>query len=212
MYARALAQTAGGMTLRLANADLLPLDFTAAAEAIAKYVKEVQTLADTRRKDTEEHNRQLEENLPWAVADPRKPYVAPKAETPVPHFDFSSLQNASDALTAAAGAYTRAFDAAFAPGAARPSRERLARVNAALRGFEATLTASEGLPERPWYRHFVYAPGAYTGYSVKTLPAVREAIEQKKWDEVNAAAAKTGAVISKAAEQVQAAAKMLTGS
>ncbi|MGE5412828.1 MAG: transferrin receptor-like dimerization domain-containing protein, partial [Syntrophomonadaceae bacterium] len=212
VYARALAQTGGTMTLRLANADVLPFDFTAAAEAIAKYVKEVQTLADTRRKETEEKNRQIEENLPWTVADPRKPFVAPKAEPAVPHFDFSPLQNASDALTAAAGAYARAFDAAFAAGAARPPRERVARVNAQLRGFEAALTASDGLPGRPWYRHYVYAPGAYTGYSVKTLPAVREAIEQKKWDEVNPAAAKTGAVIEKAAEQVGTAAKLLGGS
>jgi N-acetylated-alpha-linked acidic dipeptidase len=211
VYARALAQTGGTMTLRLANADVLPFDFTAAAEAIAKYVKEVQTLADTRRKDTEERSLQLEENLPWAVADPRKPWVAPKAEPPVPHFDFSPLQNASDALTAAAGAYARAFDAAFAAGAARPSRDRLARVNAALRGFEAALTDADGLPGRPWYRNFVYAPGAYTGYSVKTLPAVREAIEQKKWDQVNPAAAKTGAVLEKAAEQVRTAAKLMEG-
>ena len=94
-------------------------------------------------------------------------------------------------------------------GAARPTRERLARVNAALRGFEASLTAADDLPGRPWYRHYVYAPGAYTGYSVKTLPAVREAIEQKKWDEVNPAAAKTGAVLEKAAEQVRQAAKLL---
>ena len=208
VYARALAQTAGTMTLRLANADVLPLDFTAAAEAIAKYVKEVQTLADTRRKETEEKSRQIEENLAWEVADPRKPYVAPRAEPAVPHFDFSPLQNASDALTAAAGAYARAYERALAAGTPRPSKEALARWNTALRQFESALTAPEGLPERPWYRNFVYAPGAYTGYSVKTLPAVREAIEQKKWDEVNAAAAKTAAVIEKAADQVRTAAKL----
>ena len=211
VYARALAQTAGTLTLRLANADVLPFDFTAAAESIAKYVKEVQTLADTRRKDTEERNKQIEENLFWSVADPHKPYVAPKAEAAVPHFDFSPLQNASDALTAAAGAYARAYDLAFAEAAPKPSPEALARWNAALRGFEAALTAEGGLPARPWYRHFVYAPGAYTGYSVKTLPAVREAIEQKKWDEVNPAAAKTAAVIEKAAEQVRTAAKLMEG-
>jgi N-acetylated-alpha-linked acidic dipeptidase len=96
------------------------------------------------------------------------------------------------------------------PGAAPIPPERLKQLNAALRGFERSLTSEAGLPGRPWYKHFIYAPGAYTGYAVKTLPAVREAIEQKRWSDVNAAASQTGAVIQKAAEQVQAATKLLT--
>ena len=122
-YARALAQTGGTMTLRLANADVLGMDFTATARAIAEYVKEVEELADAKRLETEEKNRQIEENLPWAVADPKKPFVAPKADAPVPHFDLSPLQNASDSLTAAAGVYARAFDTAFLAGrASHPGR------------------------------------------------------------------------------------------
>jgi N-acetylated-alpha-linked acidic dipeptidase len=209
VYARALAQSAGTMTLRLANADVLPLDFAAAAEAIARYVREVSELADAKRRDTEETNRQLDENLPWAVADPKKPFVAPKREAPVPHFDFSPLQNASDALTAAAGAYARAFDTTFAAGAAPIEAKRLKALNAVLRGFERSLTSEKGLPGRPWYKHYVYAPGAYTGYGVKTLPAVREALEQKRWSDVNPAAAETAAVLEKAAAQVREAAKIL---
>jgi N-acetylated-alpha-linked acidic dipeptidase len=211
VYARALAQTGGTMTLRLANADILPLDLAAAAEAIAKYVKEVSELADVKRKDAEEKNRRIEENLPWAIADPRKPFVPLKPDATVPHFDLSALQNASDALTAAAAAYARAFDAAFLPGAAMPAPEKLAALNAALRGFERSLTADAGLPGRPWYKHFIYAPGAYTGYAVKTLPAVREALDQKRWSDVNAAAAQTGAVIEKAAAQVRLATKLISG-
>ena len=167
---------------------------------------------ETKRKDTEEKNRQIEENLPWAVADPQKPFVAPREEVPVPYLDFSALQNASDALTAAASAYSRVFDAAFQVGAAKMTPERLAAVNAALRQFERALTSEAGLPGRPWYRHFVYAPGLYTGYAVKTLPAVREAIDQKRWSDVNGAAAQTAAVIQNAAEQVKTATKLLAGS
>ena len=211
-YARALAQAGGTMTLRLANADVVGMDFSASARAIAEYVKEVEELADEKRLETEEKNRQIEENLPWAVADPKKPFVAPKAEAAVPHFDFSPLQNASDSLTAAAGAYARAFDTAFLPDAPPIPPERLKALNAALRNFEHSLTSEAGLPGRPWYKHFIYAPGAYTGYGVKTLPAVREAIEQKKWDDVNKNAAQTAAVIEKAAEQVRLAAKLLSGS
>lgn len=209
VYARALAQTAGTMTLRLANADILPFDFAAVAEAVALYVKEVGDLADAKRRDAEETNRRIEENLPWAVADPRKPFVAPKPEGAVPHFDFSPLQNGADALTAAAGVYARAFGAAFAPGAPAIAPERLKALNATLRGFERSLTSDAGLPGRSWYRHFVYAPGAYTGYGVKTLPAVREALEQKRWADVNPAVASTGAVLEKAAAQIREATKLL---
>ena len=209
-YARALAQAGGLLTLRLADADVLPFDFSPVAEVVAQYVKEVSELADAKRQEAEERSRQVEENLPWAVADPRKPFVAPKPESAVPHFDFSPLQNASDALTAAAEAYARAFEAAFAPGAPKIPPERLKRLNAELRGFERSLTSDSGLPGRPWYRHFVYAPGAYTGYAVKTLPAVREAIEQRRWNEVNTASGATAAVLQKAAGQIREATKLLT--
>jgi N-acetylated-alpha-linked acidic dipeptidase len=209
VYSRALAQTAGTISLRLANADVLPFDFSAAAEAIARYVKEVSELADTKRKEAEETNRQLEENLAWAVADPRQAFAPPKAQAVPPHFDFAPLQNGSDALTAAAGAYSRAFDAAFAEGAAPLDAERLRALNALLRGFERTLTSEAGLPGRPWYRHLVYAPGAYTGYGVKTLPAVREALEQKRWDDVNPASGAAGKALEQAAAQVRAAAQAL---
>ena len=195
--------------MRLADADVLPVDPAAYADAVARYVKEIDELAEAKRKDTAEKNKQVEENLPWAVADPRKPFVAPKAEDPCPHFDLSALKNASEALIAAAAAYAHAFDAAFQPGAAKLSPEKLAALNAALRNFERSFTSEAGLPGRDWYRHFVFAPGAYTGYSVKTLPAVRESIEQKKWSAVNGAAAQTAAVIEKAAEQTRMATRLL---
>ncbi len=166
-------------------------------------------LAETKRHEAEEWNLQVEENLAWAVSDPKKPFVAPKARTVPPHFDFAPLQNASDSLTAAAGAYSRAFESAMAPGAAPLPAEKLVALNRAIAAFERSLTSDAGLPGRAWYRHFVYAPGAYTGYGVKTLPAVREALEERRWSDVNGAAEKTGAVIEAAAEQVRTAAKLL---
>jgi N-acetylated-alpha-linked acidic dipeptidase len=208
-YARVLALTAGTLTLRLAGADVLPLDFAPLADEVARYVREVSELADAKRREVEETNRRLEEGLFQAIADPKKPFVPPAPEPAVPHFDFSPLQNASDALTAAAGAYGRAFDDAFAPDAPAIPAERLAAVNAVLRSFERSLTSPGGLPGRPWYRHYVYAPGAYTGYDVKTLPAVREALDEKRWPDVNGASAATAAVLERAAEQVRQAAKLL---
>ena len=143
------------------------------------------------------------------MADPKKPFVAPKPRVVPPHFDFSPLQNASDALTDAAKAYSRAYDAAFASGAARPTAAQLATVNRALAEFERGFTSDTGLPGRSWYRHYVYAPGAYTGYGVKTLPAVREALEERRWDDVNPNAEATAKVIAGAAANLQAAAKLL---
>jgi N-acetylated-alpha-linked acidic dipeptidase len=42
---------------------------------------------------------------------------------------------------------------------------------------ERDLIEPSGLPDRPWYRHVIYAPGLYTGYGVKTIPGVREAVD-----------------------------------
>jgi len=61
---------------------------------------------------------------------------------------------------------------------------QLTRLNGLLRGMEQTLLHPQGLPGREWYRHMIYAPGMHTGYGVKTLPGVREAIEQRRWPEV----------------------------
>ncbi len=125
--------------MRLANADVLPFDFTGSSEAVARYVGEIAELANKKREEAEEWNLGIEENLPWAVADPKKPFVAPKPRVVPPHFDFSPLQNASDALTDAAKAYSRAYDAAFASGAARPTAAQLAAVNRAVAEFERGL-------------------------------------------------------------------------
>jgi N-acetylated-alpha-linked acidic dipeptidase len=198
-YGRALSQTIGTAILRLADADVLPLDPAALAATVARYVTEVKDLARQRRDAAEELARQIDEGIPQAVADSRQPFVAPKKEAPVPFFDFSPLENASASLTAAAADYGAALAAAGAPS----DPARVARVNAALRGIERALTRQEGLPGRPWYRHYVYAPGFYTGYAVKTLPAVRESIEQKQYEDVNGRIAATADVLTKAAEKVR---------
>jgi N-acetylated-alpha-linked acidic dipeptidase len=208
VYGRALAQTTGLLLLRVADADLLPLDFDALAETVSGYVKEVRDLAKDRREQAEESNRSLDEGGPYAVSDPREPFIEPVREAPVPHFDFSPLENASDALTRAA----REF-AAAAAARSEPARDpgRLASVNAILRNVERALTRPEGLPRRPWYKHYVYAPGFYTGYDVKTLPTVREAIEEKEWRNVNREIAKTAEVIDACAARIREAAKALQG-
>ena len=168
-YGIALAKTAGRMVLRMANADSLPFEASTFADAVARYATEVQQLADAKRSETEEHNRVVREKTMEIAADPETAFVAPKELDIVPALAFAPLANAVARLRTSA----RAFDAATA------------KSDRAVMRLEQALTRADGLPNRPWYRHQIYAPGYYTGYSVKTLPGIREAIEQRKWSEAN---------------------------
>jgi N-acetylated-alpha-linked acidic dipeptidase len=171
-YGVALAQVAGRATLRLANAEALPFDPTALAETVARYADEVRKLADDLRTETEEENRRVRERLHVLAADPKIPFVAPREKDTVPYLSFAPLQNAVARLQRSAAAYKKSA-------AANP--EAQAARNRAWISFERALARSEGLPGRPWFKHQVYAPGFYTGYGVKTLPAIREALEQRQW-------------------------------
>ncbi|MCA1580514.1 MAG: M28 family metallopeptidase [Acidobacteria bacterium] len=205
VYGRALAQTTGLLTLRLANADLLPFDFTSLADTVGTYVKELRTLAADRREANEEKTRRIDEGVFAALEDPREPLAAETREPAVPYFDFSPLENASENLRRAAREFERASESktAYEPA-------RLAAVNALIRSVERGMLRPEGLPRRPWFKHFLYAPGFYTGYDVKTLPAVREAIEEKQWSDVNREIARTAATIDVCAGRIREAAKRLT--
>lgn len=181
-YGVTLAQTAGRVILRTANADLLPQQCTPLAETVGKYVGEVIKLADDLRAETETKNKQIADGTLEATFDPTKPNVLPKPKEPVPFLNFAPLQNAQSALTASA----KACDDAYKTLLAKPetiSEAKRQAVDNSLMQIERTMLRPEGLPRRKWYRHQLYAPGYYTGYGVKTLPAVREAIEQRNWKE-----------------------------
>jgi N-acetylated-alpha-linked acidic dipeptidase len=176
VFGRALAQAGGTSVMRLAGADLLPFEFVDLSEAVSRYVGEIKKHLDRDRARAEEHNRELEEGVFRAVEDPRRPTIIPKAEPVPPELDFAPLERACSALDGAA----RQFEAAYSGAVAGPGAKGAAEVNRRLLGLER-LFLSDGLPGRPWFRNEIYAPGFYTGYGVKTLPAVREALEQKNW-------------------------------
>ena len=180
-YGRALAQVVGTAVIRMADAELLPFQFTNVADTIQTYVKEVQTLLKQQQDEISERNRQLQDGVYKAIADPRRPTEPPKAEQPVPAINFAPLENAVAALTRSAERYKKAADGAAPKLAA--NRPAVAAINARLIQSERQFVEPSGLPKRSWYRNLLYAPGYYTGYSVKTLPGVREAIEQKKYAE-----------------------------
>lgn len=204
VYGRALAQTAGTAVIRLADADLLPFGFTNFSETMRRYLDELQKLAKGKQDDIRERNKEIEEGVFTATADPELKSVPPLTEELPPYLNFSPLQNAVDSLTRCAEKYDNA-----AMNIKRAKPTSFETVNEKLIQTERKLTTANGLPGRPWYRHQIYAPGFYTGYGVKTIPAVREAIEQKQWKSADEQIVKVAEVIESEAALIDSAAAEL---
>ena len=204
VYGRALAQTSGTAVMRLADADLLPFNFASLSGTFRRYVNELERLADSEANEIRERNSEITDGIFNAVADPSKQSAAPQPQAVPPRLDFGPLERAAQALGRSAEHYQRVVAAkrmeAFSPRASfRPVNQELLR-------SERTLTDANGLPGRPWYKHQLYAPGLYTGYAVKTVPAVREAIEQKQWTLAQQRIASVAQVIENEAATVERAA------
>ena len=210
VYGRALAQTAGTAVMRLADSELLPYDFDNFTATIHRYIDEVRKLAKDKRDEIVERNKRIEEGMFAAIMDPRVPMVAPPKETVPPFFNFAPLENGLSALERTTEAYDKALAQATENGGAALARAALKEANQKLIQVERALTLNEGLPNRPWFKHQIYAPGFYTGYGVKTLPAVRESIEQKQWKLADEEIAKVGRVLENAGEAIQGATSELS--
>jgi len=198
VYGVTEAQTAGRIILRLADAEVLPFDFADFTETIGRYVAEVMKLADEMRDATEEQNRKIREKTFELSADPKETRVTPKSEDPVPYIDFAPLQNALAALERSTHRFGDSWKGERSAGGPLPA-ETARLLDRLFMDFERTLTTKEGLPGRPWYVHAIYAPGRYTGYGVKTLPGVREAIEMRKWKEAGEQIVIAAGVLERAA-------------
>lgn len=203
VYGRALSQTAGTAAMRLASADLLPFEFTNLADTIHAYQKELKKLAEDERAEIIERNKELEEGLFSATDDPRHPKVAPAHADVPPFLNFAPLDNSADALTHSAERYRDALRKAWPAGVPAATLQDL---NRKLMQSERRLTTSEGLLRRSWYRHMIYAPGVYSGYGVKTLPGIREAIEEKRWAEADTEIARVAKVLESESALIDSAA------
>jgi len=192
-YGVALAQTAGHAVLRMADADLLPFDFRNLQTTVDKYVTELTELVDKMHENTAIENQLIKANDFALAADPTKHEQLPVAKDTVPKLDFTALKAAVDTFKKVADKL-----AANWATAAKSDGDN-DKLNKLLYQAEQQLLSADGLPRRPWYRHTIYAPGFYTGYGVKTLPGIREAIEQRNWKEAQEQIGVVAASINKLA-------------
>jgi len=205
VYSRALSQTIGTMVMRFADADVLPYQFTDFAETMKKYSDELKKLAKDQQDEANETNQKLDDGVYSAISDPRHPIIPPqRAEVP-PFINFAPLDNAIVALSRSADRYRKAS----AVLQNQNTQLQFAALNQLLLQSERRLTLDEGLPRRPWYKHMIYAPGWYTGYAPKTMPGMREAIEEKRYREAEEQATNVAKVLRAEADLIdQAVAEM----
>jgi N-acetylated-alpha-linked acidic dipeptidase len=212
VYGVAEAQTVGHSVLRMADAPVLPLQFTDFADTMGDYVGQLRTLLDEKRHHARELSTLLEQNAFGLATDPTRPVSAPAPE-PQPgaqQVDFGPLDSAVSELKRSAAAYDAAY-AKLTTGELTLDSAHRNELNALLQSMEHRLTDPRGLPGRDWFKHMVYAPGRLTGYAVKTLPGVREAIEGERWDEANAYVSITAQALTAYARGVEQATALLAG-
>jgi N-acetylated-alpha-linked acidic dipeptidase len=177
-YEVTLAETAGRIMMRMANADVLPFDVNSFYNTVDGYVTELKALLENTRTETQQENKMIWDKLFEIAQDPTKKFQSPKMKDEVPYLNFSNLENALARLKDISEEFHKQYDSAIQLPVVKQNE-----LNEILYKAERSLINENGLPKRPWYKHQIYAPGYYTGYGVKTLPGIREAIEQRNWKE-----------------------------
>ena len=199
VYGRALAQTIGTSVMRLADADLIPVDYAPQAEAIEKYEGELEKLLKDKQEEFTERNLELQEGVFRATNDPRRPTVPPPVETVPPYINFAPMKNALEALKKSSDRYSKALSKWQAAGGPSESAQKMELLNVDLLKVSRLFLNEKGLPERPWFKNQIYAPGAYTGYGAKPIAAVREYMDEKKWKEAEGQVPQVAQVIENVA-------------
>jgi N-acetylated-alpha-linked acidic dipeptidase len=205
-YGRALSQTTGSIVLRIADADLLPFDYAPQSETIAKYESDLEKLLKDKQEEITERNQELQEGAYTATSDPHKTFVPPPVEAVPLFMNFAPMKNSLELLKKSAERYSKALAKFQSSADALASQSSLDTVNADLLGVARLFLNEKGLPERPWFKNQIYAPGAYTGYGAKPIAAVREYMDQKKWKEADAQIPMVAQVIERIAGGIDKAA------
>jgi N-acetylated-alpha-linked acidic dipeptidase len=206
-YGIALAQVGGRTMLRLANADILPIELDLFVERMKSNIDGIIEFAETLRTETEKENKLIEEEIYKIATDPQANVKLPAKKKPVPLFDFSPLQNVILKMKTCLEKYQKA-KGDFIKSEQPLSDKQKNELDQIYYKAERTLVRKEGLPGREWYKHYLYAPGSYTGYGAKTLPTIREALEFGKWEDVGKEIPLVANVLEKYADQIGKAAEL----
>jgi N-acetylated-alpha-linked acidic dipeptidase len=197
-YSAVLAKTVGRVVLRMVDADLPPQRYGDFADTMSRYLDEVKKLADTKRDAAEAQAKMLATGAYRLADDPTKTSGAPTPLRSVPHFNLVPLESAIDRLKKS----SKDYDTALAAKGSTLSDKSKSQLFELARQADQSLAPDVGLPGRSWYKNLIYAPGRFTGYDPKTLPGVREAIEEERWDDVDRYAAFTAAALNAYADKL----------
>ncbi len=206
-YVATLSKVAGRTAMRAADAPVIPQRFTDFSDTVAGYDTQLKKLLSTTAEKTATEDKLTKAGAYRLASDPLKPVGGPAPESAVPSLNFAVL----DAAVARLQASAKAYDDAFAAHAAGLNPAQRGKLNAALQPIEQSLLSADGLPRRPWFRNMVYAPGVLTGYGAKTLPAIREAIEGRRWDEAQQYMGVTAAALDAYSAKLDEATAILNG-
>ena len=207
IYGTTLSKVNGRLVLRLSEADILPFRFVNMVDNIGKFIEQNKKLSEDIRKSTKSLNDLLDNNDFAISSNPKKTYLPPKRLRQVPEFDFKPLDAALARLSTSAWKYEEAL-LKFQKGSL--STERKSEINALLRSVDQAFIYSKGLPRRDWFKNMMYAPGYYTGYGVKTLPGIREGLEERKWNEVRVYIKEVSKALDRASENINSASRILS--
>jgi N-acetylated-alpha-linked acidic dipeptidase len=206
-YDATLAKTVGRLVYRISDADLPVQRFGDFADTIGRYLNEVKKLSDSRKEETATQARLLASNAYNLAADPTHSHAPPSAFAPSTDVSFAPLEAAVSKLKTSAAAFDTAL-AAKGPGLSAAQKVKL---DATLRPLTQSLMHEEGLPGRPWFKNVIYAPGLFTGYGAKTLPGVREAIEERRYGDAQKYVGITGQALTAYAAKLDEATVIING-
>lgn len=206
IYGTTLSKVNGRLVLRLSEADILPFRFVNMVENIGKFIEENKKLSQTVEQSTKLRNKLLDNNDFTISRNPNKTYLQPERLGQVPEFDFKPLDDAFARLSSSAWKYEEVL-LKFKKGSL--SAEKKSEINSLLRKVDQAFTNNNGLPRREWFRNMLYAPGYYTGYGVKTLPGIREGLEERKWDEVRLYINEVAKALDRASNNINSASRIL---
>jgi N-acetylated-alpha-linked acidic dipeptidase len=207
VYDALLAKTVGRLVMRIADAPGPLQRATDQAAVIGTYLDEVKELANTKRQAADTQSAALRDQIFKLADDPTQSSAPPTPLERVPYIDFAPLENALDRLKRCAQDY----DASFAKSAAGLPADKAARLQALMMTIDQTLAPDTGLPGRSWYKNLIYAPGRFTGYGAKTMPGVREAIEDQRWADADQYSRLTAAALNAYSDRLDQARAVLDG-